>query len=179
MNDSTLPPTTTHNISLMIDLAGMRLSNPMMTASGTCGYAYEYADFVDLSRLGAFVTKSVTAESRPGNPADRIVETRAGMLNAIGLANVGLDAFVTDKLPQLRRLRGDKGPRIIVNVAGHSIDDYVSTAAPIANDEAVDAIELNVSCPNVSDGLTFGTNPALLKQLVHHVRQAMRDSTLR
>jgi len=163
---------TTH---LAVDLVGLTLRNPLMTASGTCGYAYEYADFVDLSQLGAFVTKSVTAQVRKGNEPDRIVETRAGMLNAIGLANVGLDVFMDEKLPQLRRLRSDAGPRIIVNVAGHSIDDYVSTAARIADDTAVDAIELNVSCPNVADGLTFGTNATLLKQLVGHVRQAMRS----
>lgn len=176
MNETVEPaPPTATAVSLAIDLAGLTLSNPMMTASGTCGYAYEYADYVDLSRLGAFVTKSITAESRKGNPAHRIVETRAGMLNAIGLANVGLDRFVSEKLSQLRRLRGASGPRIIVNVAGHSIDDYVTTAAPIANDEAVDAIELNVSCPNVGDGLTFGTDPALLKQLVQQVRLAMRS----
>lgn len=146
----------------------------MMTASGTCGYAYEYGDFLDLSRLGAFVTKSITAGPRKGNEAYRIVETRAGMLNAIGLANVGLDLFLQEKLPQLRQLRADGGPRIIVNVAGHSIDDYAATAGPIAADETVDGIELNVSCPNVHDGLTFGTNPILLKELVSHVRKAMR-----
>ncbi len=158
---------------LAVDLAGLSLVNPMMTASGTCGYGYEYADFVDLSKLGAFVTKSITAKPRPGNEAHRIVETRGGMLNAIGLANVGLDQFMAEKLPPLRQLRAS-GPRIIVNVAGHSIEDYVATAGRIADDEDVDAIELNVSCPNVADGLTFGTNPKLLKDLVRHVRDAMR-----
>lgn len=178
-----IPKTVSHSIKdtgqtttvdLAVNLAGVTLSNPMMTASGTCGYAHEYADFVDLSRLGAFVTKSITAEARKGNAAQRIVETRAGMLNAIGLANVGLEVFLQEKLPQLRRMRNDHGPRIIVNVAGHSVDDYVSTAARIAVDPAVDGIELNVSCPNVNDGLTFGTQPALLKQLVKQVRTAMR-----
>lgn len=160
-------------VDLSVDLAGLVLSNPMMTASGTCGYAYEYSDFVDLSRLGAFVTKSITAQARQGNEPQRIVETRGGMLNAIGLANVGVDVFMDEKLPQLRRLRAS-GPRIIVNVAGHSVQDYVSTSGRIAADPDVDAIELNVSCPNVSDGLTFGTNPALLKELVGQVRHAMR-----
>src|SRR5690606_36164392 len=109
--------------SLAVDLAGLSLANPMMTASGTCGYGYEYADFVDLSRLGAFVTKSITPEVRKGNEAYRIVETRGGMLNAIGLANVGLEVFLAEKLPQLKQMReanGGRGPRIIVNVAGHS-----------------------------------------------------------
>ena len=90
---------------LAVDLAGLKLANPMMTASGTCGYACEYADFVDLSRLGAFVTKSITREVRPGNEAYRIVETRGGMLNAIGLANVGLEAFLAEKLPQLKPMQ--------------------------------------------------------------------------
>ncbi len=159
--------------SLTVDLAGLRLANPMMTASGTCGYAWEYRDFTDLTRFGAFVTKSITAEPRKGNEAYRIVETRGGMLNAIGLANVGLDAFLADKLPQLAQMRS-QGPRIIVNVAGHSIDDYVAAAGRIAQQSIVDAIELNVSCPNVKDGLTFGTDPHLLKQVVAPVRGAMR-----
>ena len=161
--------------SLAVDLAGLALANPMMTASGTCGYAYEYGDFVDLSRLGAFVTKSITAEPRKGNEAHRIVETRGGMLNAIGLANVGLDVFLAEKLPDLAQMR-QTGPRIIVNVAGHSIDDYVATAGRIAAEDVVDAIELNVSCPNVADGLTFGTDAALLETLVRQVRQAVRSS---
>ena len=161
--------------SLAVDLAGLTLANPMMTASGTCGYAYEYGDFVDLSRLGAFVTKSITAEPRKGNDAQRIVETRGGMLNAIGLANVGLEAFLADKLPELVKMRRT-GPRIIVNVAGHSVDDYITTAGRIAAENEVDAIELNVSCPNVADGLTFGTDPTLLEALVREVRQAVRLS---
>jgi len=161
--------------SLAVDLAGLQLDNPMMTASGTCGYAYEYGDFVDLSRLGAFVTKSITATARKGNEVGRIVETRGGMLNAIGLANIGLDAFLADKLGLLEKMRGT-GPRIIVNVAGHSLDDFVTTAGRIAAEGVVDGIELNVSCPNVGDGLVFGTNPRLLKELVAQVRQSMRRS---
>lgn len=160
---------------LSVSLAGMELTNPMMTASGTCGYADEYRDLMALSRLGAFVTKSITVEVRKGNEPARIVETRAGMLNAIGLANVGLEVFLRDKLPVLRQMR-QSGPRVIVNAAGHSIDDYISTAGRIAEEEGVDAIELNVSCPNVADGLTFGTDPLLLKQLVTQVRGAMRKS---
>jgi len=159
--------------SIETDLAGLKLANPMMTAAGTCGYGYEYADFADLSQLGAFVSKSITVEPRKGNETPRVVETRAGVLNAIGLANVGLDAFLTEKLPDLVKLR-DSGPRIIVNVAGHSADDYVKCAGTIAAEEVVDAIELNVSCPNVADGLTFGTDPDLLRALVKEVRAAMR-----
>lgn len=158
---------------LSVNLAGLALKNPMMTASGTCGYAFEYADFVNLSQLGAFVTKSITREVRKGNEAHRIVETRAGMLNAIGLANVGLDAFLEEKLPQLRQMR-TTGPRIVVNVAGHGLDDYTFAAGRIAGEKDVDAIELNVSCPNVTDGLVFGTDPAALKDLVANVRKVMR-----
>ncbi|MCC7146897.1 MAG: dihydroorotate dehydrogenase [Phycisphaeraceae bacterium] len=164
---------TADKVSLAVDLAGLHLANPMMTASGTCGYADEYADFADLSKLGAFVTKSITLKPRKGNEAYRIVETRGGMLNAIGLANVGLDVFLADKLPVLARMKA-AGPRIIVNVAGHSFDDYLQAASRISREAIVDAIELNVSCPNVSDGLTFGTNPDLLKQLVRRVRDALR-----
>lgn len=167
------PSNTNPQPGLAVDLAGLKLANPMMTASGTCGYAYEYGDFVDLSRLGAFVTKSITPEVRQGNEPARIVETRAGMLNAIGLANVGLEVFLREKLPRLAKMRGS-GPRIIVNVAGHSIKEFVNTAGRIAQEPVVDAIELNVSCPNVADGLTFGTNPCLLRDLVKQVRGAMR-----
>lgn len=160
---------TADRIDLSVDLAGLTLANPTMTASGTCGYADEYADFLDLGRLGAFVTKSITREVRPGNESYRIVETRAGMMNAIGLANVGMDAFIRHKIPLLAAL----GTPVIVNVAGHCVDDYVRTAATIAQQPIVKAIELNVSCPNVSDGLTFGTDPDLLKNLVAEVRNAM------
>lgn len=164
--------------SLAVDLAGLSLANPMMTASGTCGYADEYADFVDLSQLGAFVTKSISLEPRRGNDAARIVETRAGMLNAIGLANVGLEAFLDQKLPVLTRMRA-AGPRVIVNVVGHAVEDFVTVAGRVAAQDAVDAIELNVSCPNVKDGLFFGTQPDLLKSLVSEVRQAMDTATAR
>lgn len=160
---------------MAVDLAGLKLANPMMTASGTCGYAYEYGDFVDLSKLGAFVTKSISPEPRKGNEAHRIVETRGGMLNAIGLANVGLDAFLAEKLPQLRAMR-PTGPRIIVNAVGHTIDEYCKVAGTVAAEDDVDAVELNVSCPNVSDGLVFGTNPPLLTKLVKEVRAAMRPA---
>ena len=162
-----------NDVSLAVDLAGLKLDNPMMTASGTCGYAYEYQDFTDLHQFGAFVTKSISVEIRKGNEAYRIVETRGGMMNAIGLANVGLEAFCKDKLPQLIEMRA-KGPKIIVNVAGHCTDDYVTAAGRISQDPNVDGIELNVSCPNVGDGLTFGTDPKLLKQVVSEVRKAVR-----
>jgi dihydroorotate dehydrogenase (NAD+) catalytic subunit len=151
--------------NLSVQLAGLRLAN-LMTCSGTCGYAFEYADFLDMSRLGAFVTKSITREERPGNQPARIVETRAGMLNAIGLANVGLQRFLTEKVPLIRKMPCP----VIVNVAGHSTDDYLETCAAMNGLDCIAAVELNVSCPNVADGLTFGTNPRLLKELTAKVK---------
>jgi dihydroorotate dehydrogenase (NAD+) catalytic subunit len=154
---------------LSVNLAGLRLENPTMTCSGTCGYAFEYADFMDLSMLGAFVTKSITREERPGNEPARIVEVRAGMLNAIGLANVGLNRFLTEKVPLLKKMPCP----VVVNVAGHSFDDYTETCAAMNGLDCVQAVELNVSCPNVKDGLTFGTHPGRLKELVAMVKKAL------
>src|SRR6267143_560744 len=132
---------------LSLNLAGLKLSNPTMTCSGTCGYALEYGDFMDLSRLGAFVTKSITREERKGNEPARIVETRAGMLNAIGLANVGLQRFLAEKVPLIKKMPCP----VIVNVAGHSFDDYTETCGAMNGLDCVAAVELNVSCPNVED----------------------------
>ncbi len=145
-----------------------------MTCSGTSGYAFEYADFMDLSRLGAFVTKSITLEERAGNEPTRIVETRAGMLNAIGLANVGLKRFLSEKVPLLKKMPCP----VIVNVAGHSYDDYGETCAAMDDLNCVAAVELNVSCPNVKDGLTFGTDAGRLKELVKCVKKAMPHKRL-
>ena len=144
-------------VDLSVDLAGVKLACPLLTASGTCGYADEYADFVDLRRLGAFVTKSITLQPRAGNEYPRIVETRAGMLNAIGLANVGLERFLAEKVPLLERL----GLPAFVNVAGTTIDDYVAVARRLDGVAPVRGIELNISCPNVkAGGIQFGTDPA-------------------
>ena len=159
---------------LSVNLAGLKLANPTLTCSGTCGYAFEYADFMDLSKLGAFVTKSITLEERPGNEPARIVETRAGMLNAIGLANVGLKRFLAEKVPQLRKMPCP----VIVNVAGHSFDDYTETCAAMDGLDCVAGVELNVSCPNVKDGLTFGTHPGRLKELTAQVKKALPHKPL-
>ena len=161
-------------MDLSVNLAGLKLSNPTLTCSGTCGYAFEYADFMDLSRLGAFVTKSVTREERPGNEPARIVEVRAGMLNAIGLANVGLDRFLAEKVPLLMKMPCP----VIVNVAGHSFDDYVETCAAMNSLNCVAGVELNVSCPNVKDGLTFGTHPGRLKELTAMVKAVLPKKPL-
>lgn len=159
---------------LSVNLAGLKLKNPTLTCSGTCGYAFEYADFMDLSRLGAFVTKSITLEERPGNEPTRIVETRAGMLNAIGLANVGLKRFLAEKVPLLKKMPCP----VVVNVAGHSFDDYTETCAAMDGLDCVHAVELNVSCPNVKDGLTFGTNPGRLKEITREVKNVLPNKPL-
>jgi dihydroorotate dehydrogenase (NAD+) catalytic subunit len=159
---------------LSVNLASLKLRNPTLTCSGTCGYAFEYADFMDLSKLGAFVTKSITREERPGNEPARIVETRAGMLNAIGLANVGLDRFLAEKVP----LIGKMPCPVIVNVAGHSFDDYTETCAAMDSLDCIAAVELNVSCPNVKDGLTFGTHPGRLRELTHEVKKVLPHKPL-
>jgi dihydroorotate dehydrogenase (NAD+) catalytic subunit len=159
---------------LSVQLGSLKLSNPTLTCSGTCGYAFEYGDFMDLSKLGAFVTKSITREERPGNEPARIVETRAGMLNAIGLANVGLKRFMSEKVPLL----GKMPCPVIVNVAGHSYDDYTETCAAMNSLECVTGVELNVSCPNVKDGLTFGTHPGRLRELTGAVKKVLPGKPL-
>jgi dihydroorotate dehydrogenase (NAD+) catalytic subunit len=161
-------------VDLSGNLAGLRLLFPTLTCSGTCGYAFEYGDFLDLSQLGAFVTKSITREERPGNEPTRIVETRAGMLNAIGLANVGLKRFLAEKVPQLEKMPCP----VVVNVAGHSFDDYVETCAAMNSLGCCSAVELNVSCPNVRDGLTFGTHPGRLKELTAEVKKVLPGKPL-
>lgn len=166
--------TTAPDIDLSVQLGKLRLTAPTLTCSGTCGYATEYAGLLDFRRLGAFVTKSVTREERKGNPPTRIVETRAGMLNAIGLANVGLKRFLEEKVPLIRQMPCP----VVVNVAGHSVDDYVETCGAVAAVDCIPAVELNVSCPNVKDGLTFGTSPRRLKELVTAVKRVTAEKVL-
>jgi dihydroorotate dehydrogenase (NAD+) catalytic subunit len=161
-------------IDLSVRLGRLTLKNPVLTVSGTCGYGDEYAPFMDLSRLGAFTTKSVTVKPRRGNDYQRVAETPGGMLNAIGLANVGLERFVADKLPVLEKL----GVPAIVNVAGHSIDDYLAVCTRLDPLAAVAGLELNVSCPNVCDGLVFGTDAQALGELVKQVRAVVKRAVL-
>ena len=161
-------------VDLSVDLAGLKLANPMMTASGTCGYGPEYKHYVALKRLGAFVTKAVSVEPRKGNSPPRTVETCGGMLNAIGLANVGLERFVVEKVPFLAEL----GIPAIVNVVGHSADEFVKVCARLDGIDAIAGLELNVSCPNVADGLDFGTERARLRSLVESVRSVVSESVL-
>ena len=164
-----------NNPDLSVELGSVRLANPVLTASGTCGYAFELGDFVDLSQLGGFISKSITLEPRAGNPPQRTVETAAGMLNAIGLANVGLERFVTERIPVLEKM----GVPVFVNVAGKTVDEYVEVARRLAEAPVVAGLELNVSCPNVKQGgMSFGTNPVELARLVGAVRRECGESLL-
>jgi dihydroorotate dehydrogenase (NAD+) catalytic subunit len=178
MKESEIPKPSAHKkdeIDLFVDLAGVRLANPLMTASGTCGYADEYADFVDLKRLGAFVTKSITVAPRAGNEYPRVVETRAGLLNAIGLANVGLDAFLAEKVPLLEKL----ALPVFVNVAGATIDDYLAVAEALENVEVVRGVELNISCPNVkAGGIRFGVDPEQVQAITAELKTVCRKNIL-
>ncbi len=175
MSSQTVGTSQTPDIDLSVEIAGVRLANPLMTASGTCGYAEEYADFIDLNELGAFVTKSITREPRVGNEYPRIVETRAGMLNAIGLANIGLEAFLAEKVPKLARL----GVPVFVNVAGTEIDDYLAVIDALEAVEAVRGVELNISCPNVkAGGIQFGTDPRQVRAITAEARKVARKNIL-
>jgi dihydroorotate dehydrogenase (NAD+) catalytic subunit len=168
MEDASHEPQGASSVNLAVEFAGIRMPNPVASASGTFGYAKEFEPYLDLNRLGAVVVKTITRLPRPGNPAPRIVETPAGMLNAIGLQNVGVDAFLREKLPFLRTL----APPLIVNVAGESVEDFRELVKRIGDQEGVAGIELNVSCPNVAGGLDFSTDPMLTHQVVKAAREA-------
>ncbi len=171
-------PTQVESISdvdLSVEIAGVKLANPLMTASGTCGYANEYGDFVDLHNLGAFVTKSISVAPRIGNDYPRVVETRAGMLNAIGLANVGLEVFLEEKVPQLEAL----GLPVFVNVAGTTVEDYLAVAEALEDVEIVKGVELNISCPNVKEGgIQFGVDPCSVERITSALRKVCRKNIL-
>ncbi len=174
LRDMLEPATAPVDPRLGVTLAGCDLRTPVLTASGTCGYGSEYAGMLDYARLGGFTTKSVTRLERRGNAPERIVEVRSGLLNAIGLANVGLQRFLAEKVPYIAEMP----TRVFVNVAGYATDDYVEVARAIDAVPAVAGIELNVSCPNVSDGLLFGTSPNRLRELVEAVRSVVRRGLL-
>ena len=155
-------------VDLSIEFAGLKLKNPVFTASGTCGYIDELAEFMDVSALGGFTTKSITLYPRKGNPTPRIVETDAGMLNAIGLANIGLDRFLKEKLPLIAQC----DTAIFVNVAGRTIDEYVAVTERLAQEKVIAGIELNISCPNVKKGgITFGTDPQQVETITQAVKK--------
>ena len=155
-------------VDLSVQLGRLRLPNPVMVASGTFGYAREMAGLVDLSRLGGILPKTITAAARPGNSPWRTVETSAGMLNSIGLDNDGIEAFIEHHLPYLAGL----GAPIIVSIAGRNHDEFVALAARLDGLPGVAAVELNISCPNVSHGVDYGTSPLLCERLVAGVRFA-------
>lgn len=141
---------------LSVTLGPLKLMNPVLTASGTFGYGQEYGPLIDLNRLGGIVVKGLSLKPMAGNPPPRIVETPCGMLNAIGLANIGIEAFLNDKLPGLKGLE----TQIIVNIYGHHIDDYGELAAALKGVDGVSAVEVNISCPNVEcGGMAFGIDP--------------------
>ena len=152
--------------ALCVSLNRLRLQNPILVASGTFGYAKEMTAFVDFKQLGGIVPKTVTPQPRPGNAPPRTVETASGMLNSIGLDNDGFDQFVAEKLPYLSGL----GTAIIVNIAGKTNDDFRRMASVLNQCAGVAAIELNISCPNVSGGVDFGTSPELAAEVVAAVR---------
>ncbi len=155
-------------IDLSVELGRLRLANPVMVASGTFGYAREMEHLVDLSRLGAVVPKTITWEPRKGNRPWRTVETAAGLLNSIGLDNDGLDAFIAHHLPYLCGI----GSPLVVSIAGRTHDEFVQMAARLGEHEGIAALELNVSCPNVSGGVDFGTDAGMCGELVQDVRRS-------
>ena len=158
-------------IDLSVRIGSLRLKNPLMSASGCFGYGLEYAEVVDLSTLGAVVVKGLFLGERQGHPPPRIVETPAGMLNAIGLQGIGVHRFVREKMPELRRL----GATVIVNVCGTTVDEYVEVARILSDTEGVAALELNISCPNIKEGgITFGCDLTNTGTVVAAVRRATR-----
>lgn len=155
------------NPDLSVQIGALHLANPVMTASGTFGYGAEFASFLDLSRLGAIVVKGISLAPRAGNPPPRVVETACGMLNAIGLENVGLERFVQEKMPYLRRC----GTRVIVNILGDTVEEYARLAARLAEVDGVDGLEVNISCPNVCrGGVAFGADPGMAAAVVRAVK---------
>ena len=155
-------------VDLTVDLGKLVLSNPVVAASGTFGYGLEYTEFLDLNDLGGFSTKGLSLKPKSGNPVPRVIETASGMLNAIGLENIGLDAFLSEKLPLLKMYK----TRIIVNFFGETIQQYEEMALALSKEERIDALEMNVSCPNVEEGgLQFSSDPEILREVVDAVRK--------
>jgi dihydroorotate dehydrogenase (NAD+) catalytic subunit len=160
---------------LKVSIGELKLKNPVLTASGTFGYGEEFADFIDLTRLGGFIVKGTTLHPREGNPYPRMAETPHGMLNAVGLQNKGVHYFVEHIYPRLK----DIDTNVIVNVSGSSVEDYSETAAIINELDNIPAIELNISCPNVKHGgMTFGVHPEAAAEVVSAVRKAYHKTLI-
>jgi len=153
--------------AMAVEIAGIKMKNPVMTASGTFGCGEEYADYVDLNRLGGIVVKGLSLKPRPGNPPPRIMETAGGMLNAVGLQNIGVDAFIEEKLPFLQQYR----VAVIANIYGESYKEYAQVAGKLSKAGSVDALEVNISCPNVKKGgLSFGSDPKAAAEVTRCVK---------
>ncbi len=159
---------------LRTSLGSIELRNPVIAAAGTCGYLDELGDIFALAEIGAVTTKSITRESRDGNPPWRVIPTRAGMMNAIGLANKGVDRFLAEDSSRVRAC----GTVVIASVAGHTIDDYVAVAGALDASHEFRAIEVNVSCPNTSTGRHFGADPASLRELLTAVRASVKSASM-
>ncbi len=158
-------------INTKVNIAGVELKNPVMTASGTFGSGEEYSEFIDLNKLGAVVTKGVANVPWPGNPTPRVAETYGGMLNAIGLQNPGVEVFVKRDLPFLKQF----DTKVIVNVCGKSAEDYCEVVERLS-DEPVDLLEINISCPNVKEGgIAFGQNPASVEEITRMVKRVAKQ----
>lgn len=161
---------------MSVEIAGVRLRSPVIAASGTFGYGVEFEEIVNLARIGAFVTKGLSRAPMEGNKAPRIIETAAGMMNAIGLQNVGVDKFIAEKLPEIRKI---KGAVCIANVFGYTVDDCVAVVERLNDAEGVAMYELNASCPNTKHGgMAFGNDPGSLAELVVKVKNASRRPVL-
>lgn len=162
-------------VNLEVKIGGLRLKNPVLTASGTFGYGLEFADFIDLSRLGGYIVKGTTLEPRQGNPYPRMVETPSGMLNAVGLQNKGIEYFIDHIYPEVC----DIDSHLIVNVSGAKIDDYVAVCRRLAESTGVKAIEVNISCPNVKQGgMAFGTTCSGAASVTKAVRAAFPGTVI-
>lgn len=162
------------DLNLSVDIGGLKLHSPVIAASGTFGFGHEFEPYADLNRLGGISVKGLTLKPRQGNPAPRIAETAGGILNSVGLQNPGVEAFIAKEIPYLRKFK----TKIIANLAGSCEEDYV-TAAAMLNEADVDAVELNVSCPNVKAGCAaFGQDPIALEGLVKAVRKVLPSKPL-
>lgn len=158
--------TETGTVDLSVSIGGLRLANPVGTASGTYGKGLEFQPFYEVSRLGCVVVKTITQEARPGNRSPRLTETPGGLLNSIGLPNPGIEAYIEDVLPKLKSL----GAPLVINIAGHDVGGFAALAERLEREDGIDALELNMSCPNVAGGLDYSADPAVARDVVRRVR---------
>jgi dihydroorotate dehydrogenase (NAD+) catalytic subunit len=162
-------------VDLSVNIGALRLRNPILAASGTFGYGAEFAHLVDLNKIGGFVTKGLSREPIQGSPAPRLTQTPSGMLNAVGLQNIGVRAFISEKLPVLRNY----DTRVVANVFGYTLEDYVEVIGILEQAPGLAAYELNISCPNVKQGgIQFGSDPVMVAQVVGAARKAAASRPL-